>query len=204
MMNNLATAYQLSGETTKAIDLLEKVIAMRTVSLGPGHIDTLASRHNLATVQSEAGRLDIAIPIFHEVLNLRREKLAPDHRDTLNSMNSLATCYLDTKRWSEAESLLRECLELRKKSQPEDWRLYHTMSQFGAALAAQAKPGDAERLLIDGYAGLAQRRRKIPHHRKKEVQTAAARVVQLYESTGQSNKAAEWRTKIVQRGKPSG
>ena len=74
----------------------------------------------------------------------------------------------------------------------------------GAALAAQAKPGDAERLLIDGMRAWPRRRAEIPHHRKKEVQTAAARVVQLYESTGQSDKAAEWRTKIAQRGKPSG
>jgi hypothetical protein len=99
-------------------------------------------------------------------------------------------------RWDEAETLLRECLGLREKSQPDDWRRFHTMSQLGAALACRQEYAEAEPLLIDGYEGLRAREAKIPAPHKKKLAEAAARIVPFYESWGHPEKAAQWREKL--------
>jgi hypothetical protein len=53
--NNLANAYQLAGQTAKAITLHGQVLATRERILGPDNPNTLASRNNLATAFRAAG-----------------------------------------------------------------------------------------------------------------------------------------------------
>jgi serine/threonine protein kinase/tetratricopeptide (TPR) repeat protein len=196
--HNVATVYQLRGRTDDAVKMFEEVLAIRRAKLGPDHPDTLTTQDNLALVYQEAGRIDEAIPKFEEVLGLRKLKLRPDHPDTLTSRNLLAAAYLDSKRWSDAETLLRECLELRVKTRPEEWRRFHTMSQLGAALAAQKQYDEAEPLLIGGYEGLKSREAKIPPQRKKDLTAAASRIVPFYEVWGKPEKATVWRGKLTQ------
>ena len=71
-------------------------------------------------------------------------------------------------------------------------------------MAAQGKRQNAERLLIEGYEGLAKRVEKMPQYRRKEVSAAGERLVQFYESEGKAAEAAKWRTKVGQPAKPAG
>ena len=63
-MNNLAAAYRLVGRYREAVDLFEKVFAVREKRLGPEHPETLTSLNNLAVAYRLAGRLTEAIS-FH-------------------------------------------------------------------------------------------------------------------------------------------
>jgi hypothetical protein len=150
----------------------------------------------LAVAYRVAGRLKEAIGLLEETLARKRTGLGPEHPDTLMGMNNLAGTYLAAERWREAETTLRGCLELREQKQPDDWWCFHTMSQLGAALTGQAKYAEAERLLIEGYAGLKSREAKIPAPSKKHLAAAAARIVPFYESRSQPEQAAAWKAKL--------
>jgi serine/threonine protein kinase/tetratricopeptide (TPR) repeat protein len=199
--SDLAAAYLIAGRTLDAIPIFEEVLAARKAKLGPDHPDTLKSLSNLALARQDAGRAAEAVTILEEVVRLRTSKLGPAHTDTLKSLNDLAGAYLETKRWGDAERLLRSCLARREQQQPDDWRRYQTMSQLGAALAAQEKYAEAEPLLIGGYEGLKAREATIPAHRRKDLTAAASRIVPFYEAWGNPAKAALWRQKLASRGK---
>jgi eukaryotic-like serine/threonine-protein kinase len=196
--NNLAATYQVIDRTAEAIALFEHVLPRRKAKLGPNHTDTLITESNLAQAYRDVGRTSDAIQLFEEVFAARKVKSSPGHPDTLRSMNNLADAYLGAKRWADAEGLLRECLELRSKmkAKSDDWLRPYTMSQLGAALAAQRKYAEAEPFLTGGYEGLAAHEAKIPPARKKELGMAAARIVPFYDSWGQHEKAAAWRQRL--------
>ena len=68
---------------------------------------------------------------------------------------------------------------------------------LGEALVGQMKYGDAEPLLVEGYAGIKQREAKMtPPTRDRELRAALGRLVQLYADWGKPDKAAEWRKKL--------
>jgi eukaryotic-like serine/threonine-protein kinase len=195
-INNLAGMYQLLRRIPEAIGLFKELVALQKVKLPAYHPDTLISMSNLALAYQDVGQFDEAIALYKEVLDVRRVKPGPKHPNTLKSMNDLAGAFLDAKRWTDAEALLRECLPLREKLHIDEWRLYHTMSQLGASLAAQGKYAAAETLLTVGYDGMAKNEAKIPASRKKELALAAARIAPFYDEWGKPEKVAEWRRKL--------
>ena len=69
---------------------------------------------------------------------------------------------------------------------------------LGGSLLGQKKYAEAEPLLLSGYEGMKQREDKIPATGKSRVKETLQRLVQLYESTGQSEKAAEWKKKLAE------
>ena len=50
--------------------------------------------------------------------------------------------------------------------------------------------------LIEGFTGMKEREAKIPQAAKVELTNAAERIVELYDSWGLPEKAADWRTKL--------
>jgi hypothetical protein len=67
---------------------------------------------------------------------------------------------------------------------------------LGGALLGQKKYAEAEPLLLQGYEGMKQREARISATGKFGLTKALERLVQLYEATGQKDKAAEWRKKL--------
>jgi len=164
--------------------------------LGSDHPDTLVTRNNLAASYAAAGRTDQAIAMHEETLKLLTAKLGPDNRISLMSMSNLAMVYLRARRWRDAEMTARECLALHLKNQPADWLLFQTMSQLGAALAGQKLCAEAEPMIVQGFEGLEARKTTIPAQFRSCVTKAGERVVRLYETWGQTEKAREWRKKL--------
>jgi serine/threonine protein kinase/tetratricopeptide (TPR) repeat protein len=195
-MNNLAAAYQDAGRLDDATRLYEETLRIKRSTVGPNHLSTLATMNNLVTAYKDAGNFKAAVPLFQETLAGFKAKYGEGDPNALNTMNHLVDSYLETKRWVDAEMMARACLALRERSQPDDWRRFHTMSQLGAALSGQAKFAEAEPLLVQGYEGLKAREAQIPAHRKKNFTEAAQRIVPFYEARGQSDKANAWRTKL--------
>jgi hypothetical protein len=83
-----------------------------------------------------------------------------------------------------------------EKSFPNDWAHFDSKSVLGASLAGQAKYAEAEPLLLSGYEGLTRESTHYsPGGRAARLPPAAGRIVQLYESWGKPEKAAEWRAR---------
>ena len=91
---------------------------------------------------------------------------------------------------------MRECLLIREKTAPDAWTTFNTQSLFGASLLGQKNYTDAEPLLLSGYEGMKAREAKIPAQAKPRLTDAIQRLVDLYEATGQQDRADEWRKKL--------
>jgi serine/threonine protein kinase len=113
-MNNLASAYHLAGELSKAIPLNEQTVKLRKSKLGPDHPDTLNSMNNLAVAYIDAGELSKALPLLEQTLDMTKAKLGLDHSDTLTSMNNLAEAYSDAGELSKALPLYEQTLKSRR------------------------------------------------------------------------------------------
>ena len=75
---------------------------------------------------------------------------------------------------------------------PQDWRAIHALNLLGAALLGQKKHAEAEPLLVRANQGLKQRETNLPAPwRVGLLNQAAERIVQLYDDSGESHKAAE-------------
>jgi serine/threonine protein kinase/tetratricopeptide (TPR) repeat protein len=200
--HNLAWLYQAQGRYDRAETLHKEALAGRTAKLGADHPDTLVSKNNLAELYRVQGKFDLAEPLLQEALAGRTAKLGADHPDTLTSMNNLAALYNAQGKYDRAEPLLRDCLTLGVQKQPDSWTTFDTQSLLGGSLLGQKKYADAEPLLLSGYEGLKQRENTIPAIDKGRLTEVLERLVQLYDATGQKDKADEWRKQLDARRMP--
>lgn len=106
--NNLAQAYQLAGNTRKAIPLCEQLLADSARELGEDHPDTLTAQHNLAHAYLLAGNSRRAISICERTLADRIRISGEDHPETIIARGNLAAAYREAGEPRRAIPLL-EC-----------------------------------------------------------------------------------------------
>jgi serine/threonine protein kinase/tetratricopeptide (TPR) repeat protein len=198
IMNNLALSYHDAGKLDLAVPLHEETLKRRTAKFGPGHPDTLNSMYGLARGYQADGKPALAVPLFEETLKLAKAKFGPDHDRTLMVMNNLGRSYLRSGQTAKAEPLLRECLAIQEKKEPRAWRTFDAKSMLGAALLGQKNYAGAEPLLLAGYQGLKEHEAKIPVPNKIRLIEALERLIELYATTGQADKAKEWQQKLAE------
>jgi hypothetical protein len=87
---------------------------------------------------------------------------------------------------------------IRAKKSPDDWLTFNSRSQVGGSLLGQKKYAEAEPLLLSADEGMKQREAAIPPQGKVRIQESLQRLVQLYEATGEPEKAAEWNKKLAE------
>ncbi|MFD9370019.1 hypothetical protein ACFWA6_20300 [Streptomyces sp. NPDC060020] len=78
-----------AGKAATARDLYTDLIADRTRSLGPDHLDTLSARHEHAYWAGEAGDPAAARDLFMKLATDRTRILGPDHLDTLTTRKAV-------------------------------------------------------------------------------------------------------------------
>ena len=89
-------------------------------------------------------------------------------------------------------------MDFREQRTPDDWQTFNTRSVLGGSLLGQKRYAEAEPLLLSGYDGMKQRAASIPTDGKVRLKEALQRLAQLYEATGQAEKAAEWKKKLAE------
>ena len=101
--------------------------------------------------------------------------------------------YLQVHQCPRGQEVFEECSAILKASQPDAWTTFNTLSLLGGSLLGQKKYADAEPLLLKGYEGMKAREKAIPPQGATRLPEAARRLVELYEATGDPEKAAKWR-----------
>lgn len=132
-LNNLANAYQRSGDNEKALDLITRVVAVREKLLPPRHPSLLVSMSNLAVALTTAGRLQEARPLLHRSMQVQAEVLGEAHPKTLVAMGNLAFVCEDLGELDEAERLFRRVVELRRRVGREDptgWPQFNNLAML--------------------------------------------------------------------------
>jgi serine/threonine protein kinase/tetratricopeptide (TPR) repeat protein len=113
--HGLATAYFAIGRTAEALQLQEKVLALRRKIDGAEALVTLKAIANLATYYYETERRPEALVLREQSLALFRRVCGPEAPDTLSAMANLAVSYLDASRPEEAMKMQEEVLKLRRQ-----------------------------------------------------------------------------------------
>ena len=196
---NLAGALEAQGKLTEAENKEREALTMsKEYVRGPDWmLDTVKEniKSTLASTLCEEGKLPEAEALFREVLASSVKNNGNESLFTAVSMSGLATVLLREQKYADAEQFCRECLVIREKKVPDAWFTFYTRIVLGEALLGQKKYTEAEPSLLSGYKGIKQRENNIGN-RHKVFTKGLQNLIQLYEVTGQSDKAADWRKKL--------
>jgi len=146
----------------------------------------------LAEVLRKGGKLTEAEAVWSEALTLRRKLLPAEDLQLAAPLAQLTQMLLDQRKFADAEPTARECVGLREKYLPDGWLTFNARNMLGGSLLGQERYAEAEPLLLSGYEGMKQREESIPPTGRPRVKENLQRLVQLYELTGEKEKAAEW------------
>jgi serine/threonine protein kinase/tetratricopeptide (TPR) repeat protein len=199
-LEGLALSYKRAGNLEKALPLIQQAAAgveRRKFT------DEFAGRviFDLCECLDGSNQSLAADNWRRKWLAAAREKYGPDSSRFACQLESQGETLLGRRRHAEAEKTLRECLSIRQKTQPEEWTAFQAQSLIGATLLGQQKYAEAEPLLVAGYEGLEARKEQIPRfYVRYRLAEAAERIVRLYEASGQTGKAAAWRSKLKESG----
>ncbi len=160
--------------------------------------DMIVTLDHLVRALRGQGKLAEAETFQREKLTEERQLYGDDSALVANNLAQLTSILIAVKKFADAEPPARECLSIREKKLPDDWQTFNARSLLGGSLLGQKKFPEAEPLLLFGYEGLNQQEDKIPADGKRCVKESLQRLVQLYEATNQSEKAAEWQKKLAE------
>jgi len=195
-LDSLAAMLWTKRLLDEAEALAREALTMRRKLFGKEHPSVAMSLNNLGNVVRDQRKLVEAEDIHREALAMRRKLLGQEHPLVAISLFNLADVLCDEGKLAEAEPLVRECLSIRERRIPDQWRVFSTRSLLGGILLARRQYAEAEPLLVSGYEGMRQREEKISADGKMHPREALERLVQLYEATGQPEKAAEYKQKL--------
>ena len=190
----LAVVYRLEGRFAEAETIATKTVETQRRVLGERHPNVATGMTNLGTLYQEEGKSAEADALLTKALVLDRRVLGSEHVATGTCLTALAKLRLAQDRYVEAESLLRESLGPRITAGAYVWQPAERRSLLGLALMGQSRFAEAEAFLISGYRGLVERGSDLPA--TVSVRDAGVRLVQLYDSWGKPEKAAEWRKEL--------
>lgn len=190
-MTNLAQLYDRQGRTADAERAYLQVLGLRQRVMGHDHPDSRLIMNNLGLFYLRQGRLAEADAMLTQLLDIQRRKLGRDHPDALKTADNIGLLYLQEQRYDEAEALLGE-LAVPRRNATDTWYRYNTAAILGATLTAEAKYTEAERLLLDAYQGLVERKAAIPSNVTNPLDRVREWIVQLYQAWGKPERATEW------------
>ncbi|MGC1550486.1 MAG: serine/threonine-protein kinase [Rhodanobacter sp.] len=100
------------GESTKAIDIGNKAVALARRVL-PADSDALTEAvTNLGWIQMDAGDSERAEPLLREALGRKRRRFGGRHPDVADAMALLTTALVRLGRYGESEELMRGALDI--------------------------------------------------------------------------------------------
>jgi eukaryotic-like serine/threonine-protein kinase len=194
-MANLGAGYREAGRVKVGLPLVEEALA-KARKLPNGLPATSVWMLSAMAVTYDAdGQFATAEPVYREFLERTRKQLGPNHPQTAMALGGLGSNLLKQKKYEQAEKYTRESLDIRTRKTPDDWQTFSMKSQLGAALLGQQKHAAAAPLLLEGYAGMQERVAQIPLSGRPRLRQTAERLVELYEATGEKDKADAWRLK---------
>jgi serine/threonine protein kinase len=130
----IGEAYCSLSEHKFAVSHFEKAVALRRVSLGTNHVDTLSSMRGLARIYGEVGRSRDAVLLLEEVLEEYERLFGKDHSTTLECLSGLADACRRAGMWGRAIMLAEQVFEKRKATlgptHPSTVGAMHTLARI--------------------------------------------------------------------------
>jgi hypothetical protein len=194
---NLGLSYQGARDPEKALALFQQA-AEGLEKLDFTHAEAGLIVGSYCDLLEQRQQFDRADAWRRKWLDAAKQRYGSDSADYAEKLAEQGENLLRSQRYPTAEPILRECLAILQKKQPGSLATFHAQSLLGGALLGQKNYAAAEPLLVQGYEGQKAREAQIssPFARHR-IAEAGRRVVQLYEASGQPEKAEEWRAKVA-------
>lgn len=190
ILDTLALVQRMTGNLDQAIATQRRAVAQARAG-GPYNLSELEQR--LSEYLLAKGDLLGAAGISWQLANQIGRSLLPTS-ELGESLAWSARQHFETGQYADAEQVLHVCLAARQKDLPEGhWLVFETISLLGEVIAAQKNHSEAEKLLLEGFEGMS----RDPHAPQERRQTAAQRLVQLYEAWGRPDDANRWRERLA-------
>lgn len=198
VMHSLASLYRSQGKYSEAEGLSAKVVEKRSRVLGEEHPDTLRSAFLLAGIYLGQGRYQQAEPFLNSVARARLRIFGPEHTDYLSTLLRQGELYILQNRQVEAEQALKAAVKGYEKYGSANWDRYLSLALLGIALDDQGKRTEAKPVLVSGCEGLVKQLEFSKDEDYFFLREAGKRLVSLYESEGDREKAVAWTNKLRQ------
>ncbi len=192
-IGNMGFLLQGQGKLSEAELYYREALEGKRRVLGDDDPTTLTSINNMGLLFQGQGKLSEAELYYREALEGYRRVLGDDHLNTLTSIGNLGDVYGRLGRHAEAETLLVEALERARRTLPrEHGTTGILLRKYGACLTRQRRHAAAETALLEAHEILTA---AVGADHGQTVKVPAD-LVDLYESWGKPDKAAEWRARL--------
>ncbi|MCP4659330.1 MAG: serine/threonine protein kinase [bacterium] len=190
-LRSLATLFYIKGDFERAEPLLLDALTIRWRTVGPKSTTTATVLSSLGRLRYAGGDLKEAEVLFEEALAIRRERLGEDHLYVALTKKDLASLLLAKGDAATAGVLLTQALEALYRTKSEgDRAIADAESVLGAYLVVVGRYEEAEPCLIESYLTI---NKQFRGHDSIYTRGALNRIVDLYETWGKPEKAAEYR-----------
>lgn len=194
-LNNLALITKKMGDTEKAERLYRESLELDRRLRGDRHPLVATTLHNLAWLLVDAERLEEAEVLHREALDIRTAALGESHPETLGALFSVARVAEQRGQVEAAEPLFARAVAGARQSLPHGHFLTGAFLRgYGQCLTRLGRYGDAEEHLLEAVAVIEQSFGPAHHHTLRAVQA----LVDLYETRGDAQRAAEWRARLAE------
>lgn len=105
-----------AGKYAEAMEIAERLLAIREKALGPDHPLLNGALKDLAELYRVQGRLAEAESLFKRGIAIAEKALGSGHSVTALLLNNLAALYQDQGRYADAEPLFKRSLAIREKA----------------------------------------------------------------------------------------
>ncbi len=172
---NLANVLREQERYDEAAAAMKKAYEIDLRARGPEAPNTVISHYNLALVRQAQGAHREAEKLLRESVRLHEQVWPGRHPYTAFPLTALGQVLLDDGRASEAVAPLREALRIREaKLDAGDWLTAQTRAVLGAALVQTGRDREGEKLLVEGYEGIARTRGPGDRHARKALDALIA------------------------------
>jgi tetratricopeptide (TPR) repeat protein len=189
---NLASLYAGQKRYEEAHEMFAALLRSSRELYGDDHPDVLRRMSNLAFVEGKLGRIGESERLYREALERGQHVLGPEHPDVLRTRNNLAALLIADGQFAEAEPFITAVVEQSRTVLPDDLGfLGNTIAWRGECLRGLGRYEEAKSLLLQGHETLLE----VYGESHARTRRAAGFLATLYENTGDSTKAGEWRAR---------
>jgi non-specific serine/threonine protein kinase/serine/threonine-protein kinase len=191
-MAELALIARAQDDIGEAERLYREILDGYRRAFGVDHARTLQAMNQLAWVIKDRGseKLAEAEGLAREATSLGHSSLGEDHRLTIMIADTLAAVLQMRGENQEAADMFDEVfMSARRTLGEERWFTTGSPPHYARALAALGRHTEAETFLLEVYEGL----RDLRGADHDSTQAAVTALIELYESWGKPEKAAQYR-----------
>jgi tetratricopeptide (TPR) repeat protein/predicted Ser/Thr protein kinase len=186
--HNLAFLNWSMGKIDEAEPLFRDTLERCINVFGDGHPGTYTCTRSLCTMLTEVDRADEAVEILSERYQAAQSTGALDSPPYFEMTQCYGVALASLDQHDQAEAMFQESLVGFREMLPEGHpRIGRTLASLGGSQLKAGKPDAAEPNLIEGYEILSAA------GEMESAQNAAARLVRIFESRGDTAALEHWR-----------